>query len=238
MKATHWEFKNRALVFGLIFGVSFFLYSVDRQTSAAALANWLEPRTSVDATLLARILFGVAAFVLALGALTRTWASAYLHADVVYASGVKSASLVADGPYRHVRNPLYFGNVLLAIGLGAMMSRSGFFLAIVLMVVFCYRLILREESELGANQGAQFDAYCKAVPRLFFSPAPRIPSSGRAADWNAGFKAEAWCWGIAAGAAAFAITLKPAFFFGILAASLALFWISSMLLEKKSRSQR
>ena len=65
-----------------------------------------------------------------LAALVRTWASAYLHSSVVYAAEVKTASLVADGPYRQVRNPLYFGNVLMVIGIGSMMSR----------VVLCWRL--------------------------------------------------------------------------------------------------
>src|SRR5262250_2812371 len=67
MKATDWEFKHRARVFGLILGAA---------------------------------LLGVAAML-------RTWASAYLHAEVVYASEVKTEALVADGPYRRVRNPLY-----------------------------------------------------------------------------------------------------------------------------------
>jgi protein-S-isoprenylcysteine O-methyltransferase Ste14 len=108
MKATAWEFKNRALIFGLIFGASFFCYSFDHPTSAAWLSDWLAARTSLDARLLAHFIFGAAAVILALAALARTWGSAYLRADIVYASEVKSASLVADGPYRHVRNPLYF----------------------------------------------------------------------------------------------------------------------------------
>ena len=73
---------------------------------------------------------------LVLAALIRTWASAYLHAGVVYAPEVKTESLVADGPYRRVRNPFYFANVLIAIGMGAMMSRIGFFVAVVAMLVF------------------------------------------------------------------------------------------------------
>jgi hypothetical protein len=42
MKATNWEFANRALVFGLIFAFAFPLYSLDHQNSTAALANWLQ----------------------------------------------------------------------------------------------------------------------------------------------------------------------------------------------------
>jgi protein-S-isoprenylcysteine O-methyltransferase Ste14 len=65
-------------------------------------------------------LFLGAAGLLLLAALIRTWASAYLHSGFVYAAEVKSASLVADGPHREMRNPLYFANVLMAISLGSM----------------------------------------------------------------------------------------------------------------------
>jgi protein-S-isoprenylcysteine O-methyltransferase Ste14 len=198
MKATSWEFSNRALLFGLIFAVSFPLYFLDPQNSTAALANWIGSKWQMDADLVARLLFAFAALLLVLAALIRTWASSYLHATVVYAAEVKSASLVADGPYRHVRNPLYFANVLMIIGMGAMMSRVGFFVALAAMLVFCYRLIFREEAELQANQGEQYEAYRKAVPRLWPALWPRIASAGRRATWAEGFKAESWYWGFAA----------------------------------------
>ncbi|HTC90846.1 MAG TPA: hypothetical protein VK686_21225 [Bryobacteraceae bacterium] len=50
-----------------------------------------------------------------------------------------------------MRNPLYFANVLMAIGMGALMSRIGFFIVVLAMLLFCYRLILREESALEAG---------------------------------------------------------------------------------------
>jgi protein-S-isoprenylcysteine O-methyltransferase Ste14 len=114
MKATNWEFTNRAAVFGLIFGFTFPLYALDHQNSTVALANWLGARLQMDTDLVARILFAFAAFLLVGAALTRTWASSYLQASVVYASEVKTESLVADGPYRRVRNPLYFANGLMS----------------------------------------------------------------------------------------------------------------------------
>ena len=236
MRATHWEFTNRALVFGLIFGLAFPLYSLDRQNSTAALADWLGARLGNDSDLLARLLFGCAAFLLVAAALIRTWASSYLQANVVYATEVKTASLVADGPYRRVRNPLYFANVLMAAGMGSMMSRTGSVVVIVAMLVFCYRLILREESDLKANQGEQYERYRGAVPRLWPSLWPRIPSSGRRARWAEGFKAESWCWGFAAAVGAFAITLNIKVFFGILGTGLVLLWLSSVVLQKKSNS--
>lgn len=237
MKATAWEFTNRALVFGLIFAFTFPLYSFDHQNSSAAFADWLSPMLRMDADLVARLLFGLAALLLTMAALIRTWASSYLQAGIVYAAEVKTESLVADGPYRRVRNPLYFANVLMAIGMGALMSRTGFFVAILAMVVFCYRLIFLEEAELQASQGVQYEAYRKAVPRLWPSPWPRIASAGRQPNWTAGFKAESWYWGFATAVVAFAITLKVKLFFVILGASIVLFWVSSLVLQKKSKSQ-
>src|SRR5262245_9640758 len=220
MKATNWEFKNRALIFGLILSVTFPMYAIDPQNSTTALADWLAPRLRMDATLLDRLIFSLAAGVLALAAFIRTWASSYLHAQVVYAPEVKTASLVADGPYRFVRNPLYFGNVLMAFAMGAMMSRPGFVLVVAAMLVFSYRLILREETELQATQGEQYLRYRKAVPRLWPSLWPRIPSAGSRPKWAEGFTAESYYWGFAVAIAAFAITLKQGVFFAILGASL------------------
>ena len=235
MKATRWEFTNRALIFGLIFGCAFPLYSLDPQNATAALANWLAARSSWNADHLARWLFAAAAFLMTLAALLRTWASSYLHASVVYADQVKSDALVSDGPYRWVRNPLYFANVLMSIAIGSLMSRLGFVFAVSAMLLFCYRLILREEEELQSSQGESHRAYCRAVPRLLPALSPRIPSAGRQARWTEGFKAESWYWGFALALAAFAVTLQLKLFFVIFAASLILFWISSAVLGKKTQ---
>ena len=56
MKATNWEFTNRALLFGLIFAVAFPLYSFDHQNSTATLANWIGARLGMDADLVAHLL--------------------------------------------------------------------------------------------------------------------------------------------------------------------------------------
>jgi len=237
MRATNWEFSNRALLFGLIFAFSFPLYFLDHQNSTVGLANWLGSRLQRNADLIARLLFAFAAILLIVAALIRTWSSAYLLSGVVYASEVKTESLVADGPYRQVRNPLYFANVLMVIAVGAMMSRLGFFVALVAMLVFCYRLIGREEAELQASQGEPYKDYRNAVPRLWPALWPRIASAGRQAKWADGFKAESWYWGFAAALVAFVITLKLWLFFVILGASLILFWISSVVLQKNSNSQ-
>src|SRR3954464_15397365 len=224
MRATDWEFKNRAAIFGSIFGVSFFLSSIDHVNVTTWLAAKLASRGGWNEDHVAQGLFVLAAVLVILAALVRAWGSSYLKAEVVYASEIKTATLVADGPYRHVRNPLYFGNVLMGLGMGAMASRLGFVVLQVLMLLFCYRLIFREEAELRAAQGEQYDAFKKAVPRLCPALMPGIPAAGGRANWAAGFKAEGWVWGFALAVTLFAITLKMKVFFIVLAASLGVFF--------------
>jgi hypothetical protein len=145
-----------------------------------------------------------------------------LKSDVVYASALKTAAL----------DPLYLGNVLMAVGMGAMASRIGFVVLVGGMIVFSYRLIRREEAELLRSQGERYAAYLARVPRLMPALRPRVPWAGRRPDWAAGFWAELWYWGFAAAIAAFAIILSVKLFFGILAASLALFWILTSRIEQ------
>jgi hypothetical protein len=124
--------------------------------------------------------------------------------------------------------------VLMASGMGAMMSASGATFAFVAMVVFCYRLIFREEAELAATQGERYAAYRRAVPRLGPGLWPRIPSARNAAGWGDAFAAELWNWGFALSVVAFTITLKLAWFFGILGASLVVFWVMTSRMGKKA----
>ena len=220
------------MIFGLVIGASFGLYALDQQNITAELANDLSARLHANSDLLARLLFSLAAALLAVAALLRTWASAYLHATVVYAAHVKTASLVADGPYRYVRNPLYLANVLMAAGMGSMMSRAGFVTVIFGMLLFCYRLILREETDLQAGRSAQYDAYRAAVPRLWPALKARIASSGSQAKWAQGFKAECWYWGFPVAIAAFALTLNMNIFFSVMTVAILVFWLSSKALAR------
>jgi protein-S-isoprenylcysteine O-methyltransferase Ste14 len=189
------------------------------------LATKLASTSGMDEVLVERRLFSMAALLVVGAALVRTWGSGYLRSEVVYASEIKTATLLADGPYRYVRNPLYFGNVLMGLGMGAMASRLGFLVLQVLILLFNYRLIFREEAELRAVQGEQYDAFMKAVPRLCPALTPRIPAAGGKANWAAGLKAEGWVWGFALAVALFAVTLKQKVFLIVLAVSLGVFFM-------------
>jgi hypothetical protein len=69
-------------------------------------------------------------------------ASAYLRADVVQDPNLHAEKVLADGPYRYVRNPLY---ILVAIGMGLLASRLEFAFIVLGMLVFCLWLIGLED---------------------------------------------------------------------------------------------
>jgi protein-S-isoprenylcysteine O-methyltransferase Ste14 len=88
----------------------------------------------------------------------------------------KGEAVAMSGPYARTRNPLYFGSALLAAGFGVA-GRSW----IVAVLVAAYYLALypflmrREERELRARFGAEFEEYARQVP-LFW---PRLRTEGR-----------------------------------------------------------
>lgn len=142
--------------------------------------------------------------VCALGAaLLRTWGTAYLGADVVQdgtmhtAAQQQGAGVIASGPYRFLRNPLYVGTFLHALALSLLMPVSGAIFTIVLIAVMQVRLALAEEWFLAAKLGAAYEAYRAAVPRLL--PALRSPvaSSGASPRWGQAALAELYFWGVA-----------------------------------------
>jgi hypothetical protein len=140
-------------------------------------------------------------------------------------------ALVADGPYRHVRNPLYLGTFLLSIGLGLLASRSGFLVLAIGGAIRILRLIGREESELGKEQGERFRAFCRAVPRLLPSLRARIPASGAKPLWAQAFRGEGFMWGFFLTMAAFAITLRDRVAWILGGTTLAL-WFLQRALER------
>ena len=232
MKASLFEFRHRWWVIFFIFMAAFLAYSIDPKNSAVAIADWSARLAHSDAArapgewyqftfALGAVLVGVAAFL-------RTWGTSYLQAEVMRDSEVHTEKLLADGPYRHVRNPLYLGNILLSVGMGLIASRIGFLVLSIGMTVFVVRLILREESELLRDRGESYRNYCAAVPRLVPSLTARIPSAGNPAHWKQGIAAELMYWLIALAMAAFAWTLNLGVFWGVFTVA----FFSSWLLKK------
>ena len=84
---------------------------------------------------------------------------------------VYASSLVQAGMFAHSRNPLYFGNILIAIGVG-LVSNSLLFLVIGLpFILFAYLAIVSAEEEyLVGKFGNEYAEYCRRVNRFFPNP--------------------------------------------------------------------
>ena len=206
MQATLFEFRNRWWIFAGLFSVACLAYAIDHMNMGQAIGYWISGINVTDNTY--RIIFGCAALLQVLCAFLRTWGTSYLRAEVMSDTRIHTEKLLADGPYRHVRNPLYLGNIIMAIAIGVMASRVGFVILTVGIFIFTLRLLLREEAELAKDQGEAYLRYCAAVPRLLPSPWPRVPAAGNQAHWLQGFRAELMYWLMAVALGGFAITLK------------------------------
>ena len=201
MEATNFEFRYRFYIICLIFWIGFSCYWIDPQNAAESALTLVGFHSKAAL----RLFLGFGALVVALGAAIRTWASAYIHTEVVHDMDLHSDRLVADGPYRYVRNPLYLGIVLLAAGMGLMASRLGWLFLVAANCVFYLRLALREEVALAATQGESYLAYKRAVPRIIPSFTPRLSSSGRLPRWGQAFLGESFVWALAVVTLLFAI---------------------------------
>ena len=131
------------------------------------------------------------------GAWLRTWGSAYLGADVMRDRRMRGDKVVASGPYRYVRNPLYLGTWLHTLALALLMPASGAVFTLVLVVVFQMRLILGEESFLNTKLGDSYRWYCARVPRLLPTLRPQVAAACARPRWPGAVLAEIYMWGVA-----------------------------------------
>jgi protein-S-isoprenylcysteine O-methyltransferase Ste14 len=217
-KASALEFRLRYWLHGIVFGLGFWApwnqwlpvssVGANAHTWGILAANlfqagWLGMDAAFNALLVAAIVFALA------GASLRTWGGAYLGADVVQDGAMHTTvsptpfaggpvkGVLTDGPFRHLRNPLYLGTFLHTFALALLMSRSGAVFTIFFIGLMQVRLILGEEAFLTRTVGQPYEAYCKLVPRLWPSLRPRIAAGGRAPRWGQAFLGEAYMWIVA-----------------------------------------
>jgi protein-S-isoprenylcysteine O-methyltransferase Ste14 len=116
MPASDFEFRHRTwLIFGIFF-IGLACYWLDPQNSGEVVARILRSQVGfLQAHSLrssVRGLFVIGSLVVATGTMIRVWGGAYLRTVVVHDSSVRAETLVADGPFRYNRNPLYFGALI------------------------------------------------------------------------------------------------------------------------------
>lgn len=107
------------------------------------------------------------------GELIRCWAVGY-SGVTTRGDEVTAPKLVSAGPYAHVRNPLYVGNFLTALGFAIAFTGKNTAaqkLALIgsslgTMVAVYATIIPHEENFLRSQFGEDFERYCERVPPL------------------------------------------------------------------------
>ena len=202
MKATRFEFRFR-LVIGILLYVVGFWAPWERYTVPATHTAWLALSTALyrwhalpleTATTVVTVAAIVFAFA---GAGLRIWGTAYLGASTVSSASMKAGAVMASGPYRYVRNPLYLGSWLTAIAVSMLMPATGAIFLIVAQAIFCLRLILAEEAFLAIEVGAGYLEYKAQAPRLIPALRARIAASPAEPKWARGLLNELYPLGVA-----------------------------------------
>jgi len=196
MGATRLEFRLRMAINAVIIVLGFWAPWIEPWGigSRTSLLEWLALELSrvglVRFAVATPLVIVVGALVAAVGAFLRVWGTAYLGTATVISPEMKAGPVMADGPFRYVRNPLYLGLWFMVAALGFLMPPTGALLSLVLLTIFLLRLILGEEAYLTKQIGESYQAYLRGVPRLV----PRLrnapPRSGSSPHWLRGVFSE------------------------------------------------
>lgn len=191
MRASRLEYRLRYLLHTLLYTLGFWapwtrftpgLGLTSKSTwlvlsATLARQGWLTFPGAVQ------LLLAVALAFTGLGAWLRLWGTAYVGSGVVTSGSMHGETLLADGPYRRTRNPLYLGTLLHTIGISLLMPPSGALLAVALLWLLQIRLALAEEPFLEARFGEAYTAYRTQVPRFLPAPRPLVAAGGVQAHW-------------------------------------------------------
>jgi protein-S-isoprenylcysteine O-methyltransferase Ste14 len=124
------------------------------------------------------------ALLIGMGEAVRLWA--VRHIGVVSRTRIdRSGPLVSSGPFGHVRNPLYIGNLALWAGFSVAAGLTWLTPTIVLLLGAKYHAIVRwEESLLESRMGEPYRRYTSRVPRWIPAPAPSLSPRGHPFSWG------------------------------------------------------
>lgn len=189
MRASAIEFRLRMAINAVIIILGFWApwigaWGIGRRIS---LVEWLALELSrshaMSFAIATTVVMILAALFAATSVMFRVWGSAFLGPSTVSNVNMIAGKVMADGPYRFVRNPLYLGLWFMVAAMAFVMPVTGAVFTMALITLFIARLTLAEEAFLTEQLGEPYVAYLQAVPRYL----PRLrgapASAGAQAHW-------------------------------------------------------
>ena len=120
--------------------------------------------------------------VIVLGETIRFWGVSIAGSETRTTGKVGGTYLITNGPFAHVRNPLYVGNMLLYAGIGVMSLALFPWLligAVCWFYIQYYLIVTQEEEYLAQAFGEDYRHYCshvgRFVPRMSAYVGPHVP---------------------------------------------------------------
>jgi protein-S-isoprenylcysteine O-methyltransferase Ste14 len=133
-------------------------------------------------------LFITGGIVILIGESIRIWAVGY-SGGTTRSKKLIADRLVTEGPYSIVRNPLYAGNFLIALGFSILTNAAIIIpLVILYFAIEYYPIVRREEYFLLEKFGDTYSLYLRDVPRFF----PKKFETKKAVYNPSALKGEMW----------------------------------------------
>ncbi|HTP13238.1 MAG TPA: isoprenylcysteine carboxylmethyltransferase family protein [Bacteroidota bacterium] len=129
------------------------------------------------------------------GELLRYWGVAYAGSLTRVTGSVGAPEVITAGPYAHVRNPLYVGNIFMYTGIGIMANALSPWLVVGAFLYFTFQyveIVTLEEEFLAQKFGEQYNEFRRNVPAFLprWIPYRTEAQSHQQPDWWAGLRSE------------------------------------------------
>jgi protein-S-isoprenylcysteine O-methyltransferase Ste14 len=186
MGATKIEFRLRMAIMAVLITLGFTAPWI-QHGPRIVLLEWLPLELSrhglVSFSVAVRLVIALAVLIAAKAMVFRILGAAYLGPATVIHGKMRGDALVASGPYRYVRNPLYIGLWAMTYALAFLMPPSGAIFVMIVVPLFMLRLTLGEEAFLTGELGQPYLDYLRAVPRLVPRLRSTLPTSSGKPQW-------------------------------------------------------
>ncbi|MBN1273881.1 MAG: DUF3419 family protein [Candidatus Aminicenantes bacterium] len=167
-KIRKFEFENRIFIsFGIVFAVCVMSFTLFM--NFPVISMMIGRLLGISLKISHSMGFFISSLFAAAASFLRIWAGSLLSSQRMMAFPVQNDTLIIKGPYRVIRNPIYFADLIAFSGFTFVLPPIGLLLPLLLFIHY-KQLIQYEELSLERRFPAAFQNYKKRVPPLLPNP--------------------------------------------------------------------